>query len=354
MRRDATPATAVAAPAKNDRSFKIVGLMYTRTCPLACAHCITESSPQVKQRMRFNTASDLIDTIAEFSPQLCFTGGEPFLFYREVATLVSKARALGLIISMVSGAGWIRSEANARRRIAMLAEAGLHSLCISWDQYHEHFSTPDRAIFLARTAIDAGVTVKIRTTHTAECSGLRYRELFAGMPVTFEKNDLVKLGQAASLPDSHFLFEGEPPQGTCGIVYSPVVEPDGAVYACCGPGHFCRKPSPLFLGNVFQEPLRSILSRALNDPILEIIYNVGPYGLYHLLKQHPVGQERFRPRSAYTGICELCLDVTNDPAFVEAIRERLEDQDVQRLLVASRLWRQALLAGRNAPAKSVN
>ena len=155
MKRELRPATDVGAPGRPN-SFNIVGLLYTRTCPLACAHCITNSSPKVKERMRFDTASDLIDTIAEFSPQLCFTGGEPFLFYREVVTLVEKARGLGLIISMVSGAGWIRSEANARLRIAMLAKAGLHSLCISWDRYHEEFSTPDRAVLLARTAIDAG------------------------------------------------------------------------------------------------------------------------------------------------------------------------------------------------------
>ena len=321
--------------------YKVIGLMYTRTCPLACEHCITESSPQVKERMLFQQAFDYLAAIANFSSQLCFTGGEPFLYYKEVAGLIHQATSLGLQISLVTGAGWVSDETQARSRVEALAGAGLSGLCISWDQYHEAFSTPDRAVALARIAIDAGLKVSVRTVTSQGAAESAYHRMFEGLPVELQATTIVRLGRAASLPTSHFVFADEPPRGICGIVYSPIVEPDGNVYACCGPSHFCRKPSPLFLGNAIREPLEEILARGLQDPILEIIHNLGPYGLYHLLKDHPLGRERFKPRAGYSHFCELCLDITNDSELVGAIRDRLSDVDAQRLVAASRLWRES-------------
>lgn len=319
--------------------YKVIGLMYTRSCPLACEHCITESSPQVKERMRLWQARDYLQAVAGFSSALGITGGEPFLYYREIAVLIREAKTLGLQTHLVTGAGWVRGEAQVRSRVEALADAGLDGLNISWDQYHEAFSTPDRAVMLARIAAESGLEVKVRTVTSATRAKDADHAIFAGLSVDLKATQIVRLGRAASLPPSHFMFSDEPPKGSCGVVFSPVIEPDGSVYACCGPAKYGRKPSPLFLGNASAEPLEDILARGLTDPILEIIYNLGPYGLHQLLKGHPFGRERFKARSAYTGICELCLDITNDPELVSALRERLLDKDAQRLVAMSALWR---------------
>ncbi len=85
------------------------------------------------------------------------------------------------------------------------------------------------------------------------------------------------------------------------------------------------------------------------DPILEIIYNLGPYGLYHLLKSYSADMSAFRRRAEYTGICELYI--TDTPELVSALRKILEDRGAGRLLVASRLWRQKKF-GVESPHKS--
>jgi hypothetical protein len=131
----------------------------------------------------------------------------------------------------------------------------------------------------------------------------------------------------------------------CDAAYSPLIEPDGNVFACCGPAHFCRRPSPLFLGNAKKEPLQTILSRGLNDPILKVISSLGPYGLYLLLKNHPIAAQ-FRARSEYSGFCELCLDITNEPELVSAIRERLLDIDVDALVALAQRRRHQLTQSR--------
>lgn len=318
--------------------YSVIGLMYTRTCPLSCAHCITESAPKVKERMRLQQASDYLRVIPRFCSQVCFTGGEPLLYHREIVELTHQAKALGLKVSLVTGAGWVRGEAAARSKLAELVDAGLGSLCISWDQYHEEFSPRERAVALARVATELGLDVEVRTIISANRPKDEFQAVFKDIPVRLQAYPGIALGRAASLPATHFNIADELPTAVCSVVLSPVVEPDGSVYACCGPSHYCQRPSPLMLGHTSAEPLEDILARAVKDPVLEIILNLGPHGLFLLLKDHPVGRARFRARSGYSGMCELCLDITNDPELVDAVRERLADADARRLMVASRLW----------------
>lgn len=318
--------------------YDMVGFTYTRTCPLACRHCITESSPDAKGHMRVEQASEYIKVIPRFAKGVCFTGGEPMLYYRDILALVPQARELGLRVSMVTGAGWVRSEGSTRARITALANAGLHHVCISWDQYHEEFSSRERPLMLARLALEAGLNVAVRVVTLTDAQKEQYHAMFDGLPVFLQAQAPVKLGRAAWLQTEHFNFVDEPPVGVCAILLTPAIEPDGTVYACCGPAHYSGKSSPLRLGNASIEPLEDILARAVQDPFLEVILNTGPYGLYQLLKEHPVGLARFKARPTYTGICELCQDITNDPELVSAVRERLSDGDAQRLLAVSRLW----------------
>ncbi|AAU92989.1 radical SAM/SPASM domain-containing protein [Methylococcus capsulatus] len=318
--------------------YDLIGLSYTRTCPLTCGHCITESSPHVKGKMQIEQVSEYLKVIPPFASGVCFTGGEPFLYYQDILELVLQAKDLGLKTSLVTGAGWVRGESSTRARIKALAEAGLGHICISWDQYHEEFSARDRPLRLARLAIEAGMGVAVRVVTSTEEQKEAYHALFDGLPVYLQYQAPVKVGRAASLPAEHFTFVAEPPAGVCNVILTPVIEADGTVYACCGPSYYAGKSSPLRLGNTFEEPLEDILARAREDALLELILNAGPHGLYQLLKEHPVGQERFKARPAYTGICELCMDITNDPELVAAARERLADLDAQRLRVAARLW----------------
>ncbi|MGI2325478.1 MULTISPECIES: radical SAM protein [unclassified Methylococcus] len=215
--------------------YDTIGLVYTRACPLSCAHCITESSPKVRGRMGLEQASDYLKTISLFSPSVCFTGGEAMLYYRDILELVSQARGLGLKTSLVSGAGWVRGESSTRARIKALAGAGLNHVCISWDQYHEEFSARERPLLLARLALEAGLEVAVRVVAISDAQKEAYHAMFDGLPVYLQAQTPIMLGRAASLPAQHFAFRDEPPDGVCAVILSPTIEADGTVYACCGP-----------------------------------------------------------------------------------------------------------------------
>lgn len=244
---------------------------------------------------------------------------------------------MGLEVSVVTGAGWVKNSAMAEERIRELAAAGIGYLAISWDAYHEEFAPRENALSLAEAGCRVGMAVELRSV-SAPGGSAEYHRPFAHLPVRLDSGPPVKLGAAANLPDADFQWHDTPRSGVCDVVLRPVIEPDGMVYACCGPGHFSRRPSPLVLGNAEEEPLEQILARGANDPVLEAISLIGPHGLYRLLETAEAGKSGLDVRSRYTGICELCLDINGNPAAVGELRKRLEDTDAQILLAAARMW----------------
>jgi hypothetical protein len=319
--------------------YSVVGILYTRTCPLSCRHCIISSSPKAKDKMKPETARALLEQIPQFCDTVCFTGGEPMLYYNEIIPLIRYAVSLGLKVTMVTGAGWVSPSKPeiALERIQGLKDAGLSMLCVSWDIYHEEYSRPENALLVIEHAKSIGLAVNVRGVVPADGAKPEIEDRLVQIRVSYEKVPVIRLGHAETLPEDHFMFMDEVGRGGCSTVLTPTVEPDGTVYACCGPSRSSKRPSPLVLGNSFEESLTAILTRGVQDPILEAIQRIGPFGLYHLLKDEPAVQDVLPRRSSYTGICELCLDLCDVPALVSQLRERLTHSDARALVAAARM-----------------
>jgi MoaA/NifB/PqqE/SkfB family radical SAM enzyme len=290
--------------------------------------------------MKKEVAARYLEVIPKYSDTVCFTGGEPFLYFNEVLELTKLATAVGLRTTIVSGAGWVRvdKEEIARERVTLLKEAGLDSLCISWDDYHEQWSPKEQAILLAQLAHETGIKISVRSVVPATCTYKGQEKIFEGVPIQYQPVRLIRLGSAKALPKEQFYYADELPRGRCSIVLSPAIEPDGNVYACCGPGRFSLRPSPLILGNTNEEDLDTIFARSVDDPVIEALNLVGPYGLYQILKDTPELKQHFHQRREYSSICDLCLDLCDTPELVAALRKRMHSNDAKALLVAAQLW----------------
>ncbi len=325
-------------------TYDVVGLIYTRKCPLACAHCIISSSPRENEKMTPEMALSYIKVVPKYSNGVCFTGGEPMLYYNEILPLIREAKKIGLGVSLVTGAGWVSLNKPhiARERIFGLKEAGVDTLCVSWDAYHEEFSSPENALLVLELAREAGIKrVFSRGVMAATGAVSRIVEKLVKIDVPYERVQVLRLGTAATLPEEHFRFTEELPAGRCGIVRSPAIEPDGTVYACCGPSRNGKKESALVLGNTNDEDIDSIFHRAVNDPILQAINDIGPYGLYQLIENDPDLHDILPPRARYTGMCELCLDLMDLPEIVGRLRQRLDKDENRILMLAARMYRTA-------------
>lgn len=323
--------------------YEVFGLLYTRTCPLSCSHCIIESSPKATGKMTPEIASEYIKIVPKYSDQLCFTGGEPLLYYNEILPLIRQARELGLLVSLVTGGGWVSANKPeiARERIRSLKEAGLNTLLISWDDYHEEYSPQENVMLLLELSKEYDLPAYVRGVMPAFGVNPRIEQKLVNINVRYQKINVVRLGNAASLPEEHFQFVDMPRAGGCGTIFQPVIEPDGFVYACCGPSRSSKRSSPLVLGNTFEEDLDSILHRAVNDPVLEAIGTIGPYGLYSLMKNDPSMRDILPVREKYSGVCELCLDMGNVPELIQMLRERMNEHDIKVMLSAAHMYRSA-------------
>lgn len=117
----------------------------------------------------------------------------------------------------------------------------------------------------------------------------------------------------------------------------PVIFPDGKVTGCIGPLITVPAPHPLYLGNLYQEPLAHILDRAEHNLILHAVRVWGPHKLAALLKEH--GQAGLLPAEYIANcICDTCYKLLTDPRIVAALEEIVDSPEFRRLVGYARAY----------------
>jgi hypothetical protein len=301
-----------------------MALMVTRRCNMRCGHCSVESGPDVRGEP---SERELLDQVRQAAAadvrSINLTGGEPMLRPRTVLRLVRAARRLGVQTSLTTNGSWGRTAARARQGTRALRRAGLGSLAVSIDRYHDEFQGPTPALLIARAAEEVGLPVRISLVVPAGEDGLAPLVApFEGLRSTrLRFYGLQAVGRARGLPTDTM---GAAVDGFCSACAVPAVTDDGRLTACNGPAYFAPASSPLIVGSLGTETLGALLERHRHDPILDTIRTFGPTRLRDELRALP-GFESFPFRARYLGICDLCLHVTSDAAAVAALRGRLAD-----------------------------
>ena len=140
----------------------------TLACPLRCAHCIVDASPDKgSTTMPLHIAERYAEQFGELAGYgmraLSFTGGEPFLAHRQLRVMSDAGHAAGLITGVVTAAHWARNDASAAKIVREFP--GIDVWDISLDTYHlEYVSLANvRAAFEA--VRNAGKRATIRFAH---------------------------------------------------------------------------------------------------------------------------------------------------------------------------------------------
>jgi hypothetical protein len=301
-----------------------IALMVTRRCNMKCGHCSVESGPDIRVEP---TERELLDHVRRAAAaevrSINLTGGEPMLRPRTVLRLVRAARRLGVVTSLTTNGSWGRTAVRAHRGVRMLRRAGLGSLAVSVDRYHDEFQGPTPALLIARAAEEVGLPVRISLVAPAGEDGLAPLVApFDGLRSTrLRFYNLQAVGRARGLPVETM---GDTVDGFCSACAVPAVTDDRRLTACNGPAYFAPDTSPLVVGSLRKETLGALLARHRKDPILDTIRTFGPARLRDELRTLP-GFEGFPFRARYRGICDLCLHVTSDAGAVAALRRRLDD-----------------------------
>lgn len=310
--------------------YNALGVSLTMACPLQCAHCITNSHPMATQEMTTDEALACIRDGAGAIDHVSLTGGEPFLKFGRLRTVVTAAADSGYIVSVMTSAYWAVDAAITRRKLLDLQSCGLQFIGVSLDRFHQQFIGESNCVRVAELCDELGLHLAVRSVVEKDDDyGEHVREILAHTSAEVDVNHLVRLGRAQHLTPVSFNASPHPPRERCETVTAVDVVPGGDVYACCGPGLYMSPTNPLVLGNAHTDNLYAILERGLVNPFMKVINTRGPIGLLEDLRWHGLGH-LVGLRPVYEDACQLCLDICNNPAAVHGLARIYSTESVRR------------------------
>lgn len=303
-----------------------VAINFTLTCNLACAHCIVESSPHRTERLTIDEVrAALLAARRNGKKHVTFSGGEVFLYPKQMCEVIAFGRELGLVVDVESNAFWARDEHIAAKKLAPFVEAGIAGLSLSADAFHVAYFPVDRTINAARAGRAAGLLTEINFCPSDQPdvdADIRRALVAAGEP--FIENELLDRGRAKEFAS---IVVGRPvdelPDCTS---LTTTVHATGDVYACCelDVSTDAMKRTPVFLGSIRtgadapdeqdRQDERERLVTAFYDPASPIYFRT-------MVAEHELFRELRADR--FQNICDFCMCALRDPAKVAALRETL-------------------------------
>jgi hypothetical protein len=139
------------------KHWSFAGLVLTYWCNARCASCYLCCSPARREEMTVEQALAVWESLASASPRGCrihLTGGEPFGDWPRLIEACRRARAAGLgaLDKVETNAYWAGDRAEAVERLRALDAAGMGTLGISADPYHQQYVPIERCRLLAAVA----------------------------------------------------------------------------------------------------------------------------------------------------------------------------------------------------------
>ena len=222
-------------------------------------------------------AEDIIDQAWSIGARwVSFTGGEPFIEYSLLLGLIEYASGKGLYTEAVTNSGWAEDQRLAADKLRPLADAGITAINMSVDDFHQEHVPLDRVrhCFEAAKALNIKPVFMVAAKPGGRITAESLPRLMgdSGIQVPGEprlrspsalaaETPFTPVGRGAELTWTH-VAAAQSLQ--CESVLTDIgVKPDGDVLPCCGPLG-CR--SDAVIGNLGEDTLRDVLSRAWGDP----------------------------------------------------------------------------------------
>jgi pyruvate-formate lyase-activating enzyme len=323
--------------------FDSVAFHLTDRCNISCAHCMPDSGPTRRTTMAGPDLAAWLEALVAMgrTRKICLTGGEPFVV-PELLDLASRvAQRAGIECAVMTNGSWGSSVAGAKRILERFD--GITKIGLSTDHFHREFVPSEKIRNVIEACRELGKQVLVRVAYLDEAEeevSTTVQQLggCAAHLVDLEAQPVVHLGRARRRFGRSDLFQ-MPPEAladACRVADTPVVTPDGDVFACCGPSMQMHPDSALRLGSLRERSMRQIASEAESNTILHFVRAIGPRELLQELLDRDAAIELERPAH----ICELCAAcfstvdarrLVTAVAAEESVRHRVEMARLVRL-----------------------
>lgn len=239
-------------------TFNSLVLIPSDHCNITCRHCAPACGPKLKQPWDVELLKACITDalmIPGLRRRVHFAGGEPFLYFDQMAEVAAHAYRHGFATSIVTNGFWARNPNRAAVMFEQMLGAGLCRVELSTDVFHqEHLP-----IHVIRDAVqvlkklDVPITLRVVTTrrHTVDATLRQLRpEDLDGVEVV--GSPAVPMGRALSaIAGDEFYLSKNGATGVCESLLNLTIRSDGSVFPCCSGSE--ENPS-LSLGNVREFP----------------------------------------------------------------------------------------------------
>ncbi len=300
-----------------------IGIILSYRCHSGCKHCLYNCGPRwEKEAISSYALRQALEAITIWprTPQVHFTGGEPFLHFPLLLEGARLAAELGITAYVETSASWCTDEREAIESFAALRQAGLQAVLISCSPFHAERIPPARTLRAVRTALEVfgtgGVIVYLpdfleivqlfdveRPTPLS-----RYEEKFGAegaRRILWHGYGIISGGrsgyQLGHLVPRHSATAFAERDCTTDILHAHHSHFD--LYGNFISG-FC---GGLTIGDWHDLPRVLADSRAGSyPPLIEVLIERGPYGLFEMAGE----RYSYEPLpEGYVGKCHLCVDV---------------------------------------------
>jgi organic radical activating enzyme len=308
-----------------------LNLRVGRQCNFTCRHCSVSSSPHVKQRMSAKTLAASLELIACFAARdgarrVVVTGGESFMYRKELAAIAACGRAHGLRVAVETNAYWATTPQRAR---AVLAEIEIDDYLISASRYHLEFTTwecLENAV--AAIAEHPRKTSLIRATIEDENDPLDLEvvsRIKAMRSDKIEINMIAPVGRAEDMPGPWQEPVTLDQVSRC-PAEGPVVLDDGRVDPCCG-GFVALDRHAFTVGRLPKDAPAAVLDELERNVLFNTVRNegFGPF-VTALAELDPSRNWMAALRSDACGTCTALSRLMNtvSPDLESALKRKLE------------------------------
>lgn len=262
-------------------------LVLTYRCIFECGHCFIWGSSRRSGVFQLEQLDAVLDQAAALGTisELCYEGGETFVYYPILIAAVRHAAARRLRTTVVTNGYWANSVEQARLWLGRLADAGLERIRFIADGRKGSGAAGAHPGVVA--AEQLGLVTSVMGSGERG-SGGHASTGQAGWPSRCSRQELEQPAESAPrLPWETFTA----------CPYAELISPSHLHVDPFGDLHLCRG---LVIGNVFEYPLAELVDsyapeeHAIIGPLLA----GGPAGL--------VSRYGLQPHPGYADACQLC------------------------------------------------
>ncbi|MBX3347980.1 MAG: radical SAM protein [Nitrospira sp.] len=306
----------------------------TRRCPLTCAHCITQSSPNkslpiLKSQEAQILAKDFLQLSQLGLRRICFTGGEPILALEAVCILANEAKTHGISTCLVTSGYWGQNYQNACQTLKDLKSISRWD--IGYDEHHEQFLPWEAFACTLELLVEYNVDFSVRVcassnpSKTAETVA-KIRSV-VGSEIPIITQSVRHLGRATNLVPTPPCMPR--PIQPC-ISSGPLVREDGSVGPCCSGLAYSQSHNPFYFGNALTDGLVSVWRHWREDKLLRLMRLLGLHYPIKWAGEAGTLTSNFRTSE---DVCESCVSLwSTSPNSAASARDKLKMLEVQEKL----------------------